>query len=479
MKGSFVRLGVLTCVATGLFAGGVAAESVDTTNTASYVVAQYSNPTVQQINELLTKAAIQADIPPEVVKAIAAQESGWKQFDSKGNPLVSDDGGIGIMQITNKAEYDQDKLKTDIAYNIEKGVEILKSMYDRTDLPKVKGADRHVIENWYFPVMAYNGTKPVNSPIKLDTGAINTSAYQEKVFATIESNDLLGGTQLGEFSFSRNDFHYNSTSDANIEFLQKEFAVSKKHNSAYFYKAGDKVVVTGDNVNLRPKPGTSETGTTKLSRKDSLTIMGDFEYDQNTNSSNKFVWYPVKTAAGKLGYITSAYIGEPTAGFTDVSAKYQDAVSYVVSKGVNGYSTTLFGTDKNIKRVDAAVMIAEVLDLDVDAAPASGFTDVPPRAVKQVNALKALGVTNGKTPTTLDSQSEITRGELAIWIQRAFQLKAGSSALPFTDVADRYTEAVSALVNNGVTNGTSASTFGTHNKAKRGDFAIFLYRAAN
>ena len=117
------------------------------------------NPTYQQMNCLLTNAAIDADIPPEVVKAVALQENNWKQFDEKGEPIISEDGGIGLMQITNKASYDQEKLKYDIYYNIEKGIEILNSMYDdRDDLPKIKGAGREVIENWYFPVMAYNGT---------------------------------------------------------------------------------------------------------------------------------------------------------------------------------------------------------------------------------------------------------------------------------------------------------------------------------
>ena len=43
----------------------------------------------------------------------------------------------------------------------------MKSMIgiEAEDLPKVAGADRHTIENWYFPVMAYNGIKPANSPI--------------------------------------------------------------------------------------------------------------------------------------------------------------------------------------------------------------------------------------------------------------------------------------------------------------------------
>ena len=68
---------------------------------------------------------------------------------------------------------------------------------------------------------------------------------------------------------------------------------------------------------------------------------------------------------------------------------------------------------------------------------------------------------------------------LAIWLDRAFELEAGSVELAFNDVADRYEEAVKALVNNKITNGTSATTFGTTDSAKRGDFALFIYRAAN
>ncbi|MCU4828118.1 transglycosylase SLT domain-containing protein [Bacillus toyonensis] len=72
---------------------------------------------------------------------------------------------MGIMQITNQPQFDQQKLKYDINYNIEAGVKVLRSMYQRTDLPKVKAAGPEVIENWYFSVMAYNGTKPANSPL--------------------------------------------------------------------------------------------------------------------------------------------------------------------------------------------------------------------------------------------------------------------------------------------------------------------------
>ncbi|RFU68325.1 S-layer homology domain-containing protein [Peribacillus saganii] len=166
------------------------------------------------------------------------------------------------------------------------------------------------------------------------------------------------------------------------------------------------------------------------------------------------------------------------AGFTDVPARYQDAVDFVVSKGVNGLTTTTFGTGDDIKRVDAAVMIAKVLGLSIDTAPPSGFTDVPERAAKYVNAIKAAGITSGKTATSFDSNSKITRGELAIWIQRGFELE-GSGQLKFTDVSDRYETAVRALVSNKITNGVSETKFGVEQSAKRGDYAIFLHRAAN
>jgi trimeric autotransporter adhesin len=165
------------------------------------------------------------------------------------------------------------------------------------------------------------------------------------------------------------------------------------------------------------------------------------------------------------------------ADFTDVTGNYKDAVDFVVSKGVNGTSATTFGTSEAIKRVDAAVMLASVLGLDIEKAPASGLTDVPERAVKHVNALKAAGITSGKTATTFDSNANITRGELAIWITNGFKLKSTSTSVAFADVTDRYKAAVTALVDNKVTSGVSDTAFGTNQNAKRGDFAIFLHRA--
>ena len=75
-------------------------------------------------------------------------------------------------------------------------------------------------------------------------------------------------------------------------------------------------------------------------------------------------------------------------------------------------------------------------------------------------------------------ESNITRGELAVWIYKAFDLEPGNGKMPFKDVEGQYVEAVSALVNNDITHGTTPTTFGIKDTAKQGDFAIFLYKAA-
>ena len=165
------------------------------------------------------------------------------------------------------------------------------------------------------------------------------------------------------------------------------------------------------------------------------------------------------------------------ASFTDVTERYSEAIDFLLSKGANGFSDSYFGVSEEIKRIDAAILTAKVLGLDTENAPDSGFTDVPARGVKAVNALKAAGITSGKTKTTFDSNSAITRGEVAIWLQKGFKLQGGAN-LSFKDVTKNYEAAVKALVANNVANGMSAEQFGVNLNVKRGDFAIFLHKSS-
>ena len=163
-----MKVGIVTILATSLYTGVAFAETETTSSESVSVIKASENLPFQEINEMLTTAAIAAKIPPEVVKAIAWEESkGWMQYKN-GAPHIGVDGkGIGIMQVTDYDPTDLaevEKLKTDINYNIKRGLEILNEKYDWLEagkLPKVADANRHTIENWYFPVMAYNGIVPV------------------------------------------------------------------------------------------------------------------------------------------------------------------------------------------------------------------------------------------------------------------------------------------------------------------------------
>ncbi|GAC1320770.1 MAG: hypothetical protein NVSMB22_05520 [Chloroflexota bacterium] len=101
-------------------------------------------------------------------------ESGWRQYSQTGVPLISDDFGYGIMQITSGmagASHDlrgsidgdtQSKIASNYAYNIAIGASILAQKYAAA--PKIGNGDPQVLEHWYYALWAYNGWGWGNNP---------------------------------------------------------------------------------------------------------------------------------------------------------------------------------------------------------------------------------------------------------------------------------------------------------------------------
>ncbi|MGN7408097.1 S-layer homology domain-containing protein [Sporosarcina sp. SAFN-010] len=188
-----------------------------------------------------------------------------------------------------------------------------------------------------------------------------------------------------------------------------------------------------------------------------------------------------KSAGSSKPGLYKLSIKDPAArrNFTDVSSAYQDAVDYLVNNNIaKGTSRTTFGISDNVKRIDAAVMLAKALGINGSKTSTLLFKDVPSRATGAVKALSEQGIMKGKSATSFGSNDQLTRGEIALILTRAYKLDGKGTSTNFTDVSATYKPAVDALVKNKITQGKSPSTFGTTDPITRGEIAIFLYRVS-
>ena len=111
------------------------------------------------------------------------------------------------------------------------------------------------------------------------------------------------------------------------------------------------------------------------------------------------------------------------------------------------------------------------------------FTDVAESAYYYDAVLWALdnGITNGKTATTFEPTDSCTRAQTVTFLWRAANSPEPLSRNnPFVDVSSDsyYYKAVLWAVEQGITNGTTATTFSPNNTVSRGQVVTFLYRSA-
>ncbi len=94
--------------------------------------------------------------------------------------------------------------------------------------------------------------------------------------------------------------------------------------------------------------------------------------------------------------------------------------------------------------------------------------------------MKENGITSGTTPTTYSPGMPVTRGQLATFLYRLAGEPAVEPSEQFDDVppGQYYTDAVAWMVEFGITNGTSPTTFSPVDVVTRGQIAAFLYRLA-
>lgn len=168
--------------------------------------------------------------------------------------------------------------------------------------------------------------------------------------------------------------------------------------------------------------------------------------------------------------------------FADVAtdAYYYDAVKWAVEKGItNGVSETLFGPDQACTRAQIVTFLWRAAG-SPEPKSGSSFADVAADAyyAKAVAWAVENGITKGTSETTFHPDETCTRAQGVTFLYRALGKLAAAQA-GFTDVAadSYYADAVNWAAENGVTNGISETLFGPDGSCTRAQIVTFLYRA--
>ena len=172
-----------------------------------------------------------------------------------------------------------------------------------------------------------------------------------------------------------------------------------------------------------------------------------------------------------------------TRPFGDVStdAYYYKAVQWAQEKGItDGISSDLFGPKQPCTRSQIVTFLWRAAGSPEPKSTAAGMTDVIPGSyyAKAVAWAVENGITTGTAEGTFSPDATCTRAQAVTFLARAQNAKAtGKTA--FSDVpADSYfADAVAWAQANGVTTGTSETTFSPDNDCTRAQIVTFIYRA--
>ena len=231
-------------------------------------------------------------------------------------------------------------------------------------------------------------------------------------------------------------------------------------------KAGDTVTIT-----VKPDSGYElDTLTVKDASGSTIKV--------KDNGNGKFTF----TMPSSKVTVSAEFAEIKAMDFVDVpsSAYYYDAVKWAAKKGITGgIGSGLFGPDQPCTRAHIVTFLWRAAGSPEPKSTVS-FADVPADSyyAKAVAWAVENGITLGTGDGTFSPNATCTRAQSVTFLYRALGT-APTTAIGFTDVAANafYTDAVAWAVENGVTNGTTDSTFSPDNGCTRAQIVTFLFRA--
>ena len=250
-------------------------------------------------------------------------------------------------------------------------------------------------------------------------------------------------------------------------------------------------------------PGKTENGTVTVSPKNAskgstvtITVKPDSGYqldgltvtDKNGNelklTDKGNGKYTFTMPSGKVE-INAAFAKEvETSPFGDVStsAYYYEAVKWAQEKGITGgIGNGLFGPDQPCTRAQIVTFLWRAAGSPAPKSVSMPFTDVPKGSYYETAVLWAVenGITKGTSDTTFSPDATCSRAQIVTFLWRSQKSPAVGSLNPFTDVSANayYTDAVLWAVDENITKGTTATTFSPDADCSRAQIVTLLYRA--
>ena len=320
-------------------------------------------------------------------------------------------------------------------------------------------------------------------------GAVTWSAVSGPV--TVDADGTVTVTDTGEFQIK-------AVKPETVEYDQAEAVITltavKKPSSSGSSGGDHTVSVDAD------KHGTVTVSPKRADKGDTVTITvkpdKGYELDELTVTDKSGDTIKIKDKGnGKFTFTMPGSKVTVEAGFKQIVAEsevpafadvpadayYADAVAWAVKEGITtGTGTNTFSPDLSCTRAQMVTFLWRANGSPV-VNYAMSFTDVPADAyyAEAIRWAVSEGITTGTTATTFSPNAMLTRGQTVTFLWRANGSPAVSGS-NFGDVASDvyYANAVAWAVSEDITSGTGGNNFSPAAPCTRSQIVTFMYRDA-
>ena len=345
-------------------------------------------------------------------------------------------------------------------------------------LKKGEAVQAITLSNGWYSIQWNGATGYVSAQYLTETapGTSSSTIYMVSDSVTVYAAPKTSATKLGTLAKGQ---------AATMTAYTNNWYTIKFNNTAGFVQAKDisytkpstttttRVYVTASSLAVRATASTNGAKLGSLARGAAVDTYG-------LNNG----WYTIKFN-GQTAYISAQYTSKTApsvAGFTDVPAGqyYSTPVSWAVKQGItSGTTATTFSPNRTCTRAEIVTFLWKAAG-SPSVSASNPFTDVKSSDYYYKAVLWAIknGVTSGTSATTFSPNAKCTRGQVVTFMWSWAGKPTTSNSISFRDVVSNayYYKAVKWAVKNNITSGTSATTFSPNNVCTRAEVVTFLYR---